>query len=244
MVKSCFLVAIVLCWCIIAITAQFTDCNSVTECASDTITTTNIVKCFGYLSCLNASITSSSHISCDASYSCYNARLINYNGTANDGLIECVGLYSCMGADSITTSADINCHGESSCSNTNIIIDSNGSSEINCQGSRSFASTTVTINGSGTQFKMESSLSGSNSVFKVEDDVIDVYFEFYGGYSGYNATIIGGNSSVVNITCWGNGCNELTARCINNDTNDTNCQINVDCTSAEQSDLCPDGTYV
>ena len=200
------------------------------------------MKCFGFLSCLNASISSSNDIRCDASYSCYNARLLNHTGninnTQNNLKVECRGLYSCAGADRIITTEDILCGGESSCFKTNMIIYSRGSSEISCEGSRSCASSIVTVYGGGTEFSMNGSLSGLNSVFRVENGVNDVYFDFYGGYSGYNATIIGGNSSVVNITCWGNGCNELTVRCSDNDTN---CQIDVTCTSAEQSDLCPDG---
>ena len=222
---------------------QAVECFNVSACASTTIETTETVRCHGYFACPNSSISTTSHIRCHGSYGCYNGQNINYHGTdTNDG-IECRGLFSCLNANNISSKGFLKCTGESSCSNSNITMNSIFDAELQCSGARSCQSTRVTTRSNNTIFGFYGSLSGANSVLKVDtgnnEQVLVNFFNFYGGYSGYNTTIICGNGSICYIDCKGNGCNELTAQC-ESDINDS-CKIIPSCNSAEKSNMCPNG---
>ena len=228
---------------IVLISSQ-TDCHDAFSCAGLSISSGSIINCYGYFSCTNTTITTTTWTRCAGSYACYNTKSLRFIGAIITRGPECRGLYACASSDNIITNGDIQCHGELSCYDSKITITTSSGGEIECGGSRSCQSSIISGR-DNTDHYLYGSLSALNATFMKYNGTDDIYYDFYGGYSGYNATILCNNTATCDITCWGNGCNGLTAQCIGGiNTTTSDCQIVVDCDDAEKSDLCPNGTYI
>ena len=234
--------SLLLCW------SQFTHiidsvaCDGSGQCFMWTLTENGIndITCGGFYSCGNASITitGSGKIECYGSYSCYSS----YNMTSTNeefGGLECYGLYSCAKISQINiTTGDVLAYGEKSLYSSNVTLN-NGN--LFCDGDRSCANSF--IYGSQIHY-LNGYLAGQNSIFNSLYSNVSYYF--FGGRSGDGATIVCQSGHTCTINCYGNGCNNLTARCNPEDTTGTpNCNIVVDnCSYAENAGVCEgDGGY-
>ena len=216
-------------------------CSKAFECDSQSITWNDTVNCLGHFSCVDSYINSSKSLRCKGGYACYNARKLTNIENGDNADIECQGLYSCANVNDISA-IDMECSGDLSCLNSNITM-THPDRLMLCDGARSCESTTVTSMESNT-FQFNGGLSGLNAVFSDNNnknnntnDSLTLSYYFYGGYSGYNTTIICGNNNNNNtcyIECFGNGCNGL--KILGNSNS-----IITDCSTAELSDICPDG---
>ena len=216
-----------------------TTCHVAYSCEENTINeaASGNVQCYGYHSCFEATITvtGSSDILCYGSYSCYKAIALSVETTSGDYDIDCWGLFSCAFVDTIYSyDGDIDCFGESSCFQSNLEIGTSGDFDIiNIQGDHGGAQATLT---GGYYHYARGSYSLQNATVYGTFDNCE--FSVYGHNAGYGANIICGDGLTCNIHCGGNSCNNMTITC------DGSCTLNIDCTSAERSDNCPNGYQI
>ena len=204
------------------------NCDDPYECFSQTINKDGTVRCNGDHGCAQASIISED-LDCQGAYSCFEAIKLSSD------LIECQGLMSCSSVDRVQSSTFLRCRGELSCVDSNLYasLTNDTDDSISCFGDRSCMDSSL----QGRHIVFYGGLSGLNSIIYANSS-LNSTIKFYGNEAGYNSTIICGDNTKCSVECQTNGCNNLTLKC----QTDNQCILNVDCTSAEQSPLCPDGT--
>ena len=217
---------------IITHVASISTCYEAYSCAQrPIIETKNDTQCFGDHSCTNSPQMLSSgntSVNCFGSYSCYNTTTIYHNPATDYLPINCPGLYSCAFINNITTiQGNVLCRGELSCYGSTIYIHTY---DLYCNGDRSCANAIIT---SGRQNFFYSHMAAYNSILNSNGD--DVLYSFRGTASGYNTTIHCNSGHTCHIECYSNACNHLN---INRDPGST---VNVTCTQAEKSEICPNG---
>lgn len=217
-----------------------TTCMTAYSCDSDSIAD-SWVDCDGYMSCSQTSIAANGNlpsISCYGSYSCYQSGYLKVISTSTDygGAITCAGLFSCAFVDTIYNYwGSISCRGELSCFNSNVYFGSSSLyKSIYITGDHAFSKSTLL---NGYNHRVYASFGAQNATFI--STVNNTMFYMFGNYAGYGATIICGSGLDCNIYCSGNGCNELNLIC--NGTSRFSCNFVVDCSSAQQSNICPNG---
>lgn len=227
-----------------AVTVAVANCSIAYGCSGTYVSKTDeSVQCSGYFGCYNAASihilsvnysTTPVSIECQGSYSCYKAETIYHNITSADVNCNCYGLRSCSSiVNSISIpNGDINCHGEKSCSNSKLISNSD---RIYCGGTKSCENGNLInaqeIYGNGYLSLLNSTIYSNNT--------ISIFL--YGKSSGKNMNLICGVGITCTVNCYGNACNNdenISYTCSNGIS--TNCTINFDCFSAENSILCPD----
>lgn len=194
------------------------------------------VQCYGYQSCRDSTLieTIENHIFCRGSYSCYNSDTIRYTGSDVEKNVYCYGLNACSNTNSIASAkGDIRCSAEQACVNTQL----NASINVQCLAYRSCQTSNVT---GLSVIRLNGVFSGLNSIFYSGDDseITDVDFEMSAFDGGYNTTIVCNENDTCNILCYGSSCNDLNLIC------DTNCNMNINCINAQQSDNCPNGMCI
>ena len=98
--------------------------NTSYQGANSIITTnTKDVVCSAFSSCMSSDIESNSSIHCSGSYSCYNTTIVFGPDSTSSEILPCGGLYSCASVRNLQTNGpNIHCHGELSCSDSNITV--------------------------------------------------------------------------------------------------------------------------
>ena len=217
------------------------DCLDAYSCYGDIIpASSGVTNCYGTFSCANATLVNTgNYIRCGASHACYGMNVLKYNGSSTSRGIECRGLQSCANNDVMVTTGYIQCYSEQACSNSIINYNQSGG-YLHCMGDRSCWNT-ILYGNSNQDDMFYANLAGLNSTLYSGTNGIDINYYLYGGYSGYNSTIICQQGSYCNIHCFGTGCNQATTYC-QGDSN--SCNITIDCEYAQKSQMCPNGKYV
>ena len=217
-----------------------TYCDNAESCAMSSISEsgTDAIYCFGRYSCGEATLISTDQggIYCSGSYSCYKASIIQRTTTTQFGWINCDGLFSCAYVEYISTgNSYLDCHGELSCYNSIIYVEDFDKS-LTCLGVRSCANSIIY-----NEYRVSFSgyYSGYNSTLYSNGGSggSDIYFYFYGVYSGLNANIICSDDDTCYIYCYGNGCNNITIICENVGM----CTLTIYCYYSEMNEICPNG---
>ena len=198
-------------------------CLDAYSCYGDVIpASSGITNCIGAFACANATLVNNgNYIRRAASHACYDMNILQYNGSSSSRGIECRGLRSCAYNDVVVTTGYIQCYSEQACSNS-IINFTQPSGYLDCNGDRSCSN--IILNGNSYQDnEFDANLAASNSTLYSGENATDVNYYFYGGYSGYNTTIICQQGSQCNIYCSGTGCNQATVYC------DGSCNVTIDC---------------
>ena len=160
------------------------------------------------------------------SFSCYNASIINSIGP----YVSCHGLFSCANINSqqlLLLSGDLYVYGELALYKTNATI---VQGYVQCFGYESCHESIITLGpGGDTSSKyisMESYLAGSNST--LISIANGTRFIFKATASGHGTTVFCASDQTCNIECYGNGCDNITLRCLDglNNTNNS-CLFNV-----------------
>ena len=202
------------------------QCDSAYQCYGTSRTNPSI-DCAGYHSCDSASWTQlstySSDCSCSGSYSCYQG-LSFYNF----GDYYCAGLFSCAYMTYLYSSdgTDVECYGEKSCVESLIY-----GYDIYCYGFDSCVGSRIYLR--GTLF-IYSPMAAKDSLIYSDSNSVNLYF--YGGYTGYDTTVVCDNGDICNIYCFDNGCNDLSLASVGGVFNIT-CEI-----GSYNSSICPNET--
>ena len=237
----CFVWMMLVIFGIKSVHGQNIECHSMEECKDDSLVDTNVnatIQCWGYRSCEQAALIQGEYIQCYGGYSCYKAENINstavdYSLTSNEnfGGIRCSGLASCAKAEMIS-GIYIHCGGEQSCANSQI----KSSNLLECEGDQSCANSQITA----SSVYLLANLAGANSIFYDNSTIGYAYYRFFGPESGFNSTVLCGIGHVCTVTCYTNGCKNLTLKCINGGVD--SCTFTINCDYAEYDEInCPNG---
>lgn len=229
-------------------------CHDSHECALvDVISNaTSEVECYGHYSCAQAGLIEtigSYEIQCFGSYSCYKADLIQRttaSGAGDDSIsIRCDALFSCAFVDFIHNyNGTVRCRGVKSCFATKITIESSSFNDyVQCDSNQACSNSIITSHGLNI---IHGYAAAQNSIFYSNSSIVT--YRFRAMDSGYNATIVCGTNHTCTIDCHSNACSNLHLMCngsdssynISNSVNEA-CFFNISCSSAEESDICPDG---
>ena len=215
------------------VSPQAPSCNTAYSCASKSILTTDDVNCLGYHSCERSTISTPYAIYCYGGYACYEGIMNIYvtsSSIHND--IFCSGLYSCAMSAINNENGYVLCRGEKSCWKATIytpILFSNTSYHTGCYGFKSCADTTFNVG----IVNFHGNLAGMDCNIV---SVSNVALYFQANEAGYGASITCKNGNLCNIYCYDDSCNNLTQIDATNGG-----IINVNCTYALKSDICPNG---
>ena len=222
------------------------SCFNARECvnqASISNDSDSSIQCYGFQSCSNAlklvqrGNSGSDAILCRGSQSCSYA-----NKVVIDSLIgiTCSGLLSCAGIGLLQSDSIYHvCYGEQSCINS--FFDVNPQTDIiDCNGDHSCANS-IFINPKeilatgnmglyNSSVKMIGNYNKNN--YNNYNHSANVSIILAGNFAGYNGNVICSNNSSCHVSCYSNGCNNLTYIC----DNSSNCTI--DCRYSELNDLC------
>ena len=220
-------------WSLIARTNGQLTCNNAYSCYNGNYTLTGRVRCYGSFSCAEGTLLSTNYISCSGSHACVNMSLLQHAGGGSRG-IECRGLESCANIKKMITSGYIQCGAEQACSNSMINYTDTAYNYLDCSGDRSCWNV-VSQGGTDREHYLYANLAALNATLYSGINTSDVNYYFYGGYSGYNATIICQEDTSCNVVCNGTSCNQASLCCENG------CNVTIDCDYAQKSEICPNG---